>query len=154
MTDDVRLRPKTDAETAAWLPVAMAAYEQARRNAGDSAEQAAVGRRASEDQYFPDGRLVDGHLLFTVEADGDDAGWLWIGPMTDPADWYVWDVAIHESHRRRGLGARTMQLAEEVAREHGAVNLRLNVFGYNTPAIRLYEALGYETAAIHMQKAL
>jgi len=154
MTDDVRLRPKTAAETADWLPVAMAAYEQARQRAGDTAEQAIAGRRASEEQFFPDGRLVDGHLLFTVEADGDDAGWLWIGPMSDPADWYVWDVAIHETHRRRGLGARTMELAEEVAREHGAVNLRLNVFGYNTPAISLYETLGYETAAIHMQKSL
>ncbi|MBM7832660.1 ribosomal protein S18 acetylase RimI-like enzyme [Agromyces cerinus] len=154
MTDDVRLRLKTEAETAAWLPVAMAAYEQARQRAGENAEQAAVGRRASEDQYFPDGRLIDGHLLFTVEADGEDAGWLWIGPMSEPANWYIWDVAIHETHRRRGLGSRVMQLAEEVAREQGAVNLRLNVFGYNTPAIRLYESLGYETAAIHMQKVL
>lgn len=154
MTDDIRLRPKTAAETAAWLPVAMAAYEQARQVAGDTEEQAAAGRRASEEQYFPDGRLVDGHALFTIEADGDDAGWLWVGPMADPANWYVYDVEVHETHRRRGLGARAMRLAEEVAREHGAVNLRLNVFGYNTPAIRLYEGLGYETAALHMQKAL
>ena len=154
MTGDVRLRPKTDAETAAWLPIAMAAYEQARRQAGDTAEGAAVARQASQEQYFPDGRLIDGHLLFTVEADGEAAGWLWIGPMSDPVNWYVWDIAIDERHRRRGLGARTMQLAEEVAREHGAVDLRLNVFGYNEPAIRLYEALGYETAAIHMQKVL
>jgi ribosomal protein S18 acetylase RimI-like enzyme len=132
----------------------MAAYELARQRAGDTTEQAATARRTSQEQFFPDGRLVDGHLLFTVVADGEDAGWLWLGPMSDPASWYVWDIAIHETHRRRGLGARTMQLAEEVARDHGAAHLRLNVFGYNEPAIRLYEALGFETAAIHMQKAL
>lgn len=151
---DVRLVPKTDAETAEWLPVAMAAYEAARRSAGDSAEQAITARRASQEQFFPDDRLVDGHLLFTVEADGEDAGWLWIGPMADATDWYVWDVAIHETHRGRGLGRRAMELAEEVAREHGAANLRLNVFAYNEPAIRLYTSLGYAVGAMHMGKSL
>lgn len=154
MTDDVRLIPKSEAEVAAWLPIAMAAYEEARRSAGDTAEQATTARRASEEQFFPDGRLVDGHLLFTVEAAGEDAGWLWVGPMTDAANWYVWDVAIHETHRGRGLGRRTMELAEEVAREHGAVNLRLNVFAYNEPAIRLYTGLGYTVGAMHMGKPL
>ncbi|MGW9631093.1 GNAT family N-acetyltransferase [Agromyces sp. NPDC055520] len=154
MTDDVTLRPKTDAETAAWLPVAMAAYEEARARAGDTPEEALAGRRASEEQYFPDGRLIDGHALFTVVADGEDAGWLWVGPMVNPANWFVYDVEIHETHRRRGIGAQAMRMAEDVAREHGAEHLRLNVFGYNDPAIRLYEGLGYDTAAIHMQKVL
>ena len=79
-TPDIRLVPKTDDETARWLPVAMAAYERARRDAGDSPEQAEAARRLSQEQFFPDGRLIDGHFLFTVDVDGDDVGWLWIGP--------------------------------------------------------------------------
>lgn len=151
---DIRLVPKSDDETAQWLPVAMAAYEQARIAAGDTPEQAAAARFASAGQFFPDGRLIDGHFLFTVVVDGVDAGWLWIGPMSDASGWYIWDVAVHESFRGRGIGKATMQLAEEFARSQGAGSIRLNVFAYNEPAIRLYERLGYETASMHMHKVL
>jgi ribosomal protein S18 acetylase RimI-like enzyme len=134
-TPDIRLVPKTDEQTADWLPVSMAAYEAARVAAGDDAEQAAAAARASEQQFFPDGRVIEGHALFTVEADGEDAGWLWIGPMrSGSSTWYVWDVAVHESFRGRGIGRA--------------------VFAYNEPAIHLYEGLGYATTAMHMQKAL
>ena len=84
--------------------------------AGDTPERAAAGRRASQERFFPDGRLVDGQLLFTIVAAGEDAGWLWIGPMEDPSSWYVWDVAVHEAFRGRGIGEATMLLAEDVAR--------------------------------------
>jgi ribosomal protein S18 acetylase RimI-like enzyme len=154
MSTDIRLVPKSDDETAQWLPVAMAAYEQARLAAGDTPEQAAEARRMSERQFFPDGRLVDGQFLFTVVADDADAGWLWIGPMSDSTSWYVWDVAVHEPFRGRGIGAETMLLAEDFARSQGATSMRLNVFAYNEPAIRLYDRLGYETAAMHKQKRL
>jgi ribosomal protein S18 acetylase RimI-like enzyme len=41
-----------------------------------------------------------------------------------------------------------------VARSQGASAIRLNVFVYNEGAIRLYDDLGYETAAMHKQKRL
>ncbi len=47
-----------------------------------------------------------------------------------------------------------MLRAEELAREHGATSLRLNVFAYNEPAIRLYDSLGYATASMHKHKTL
>lgn len=151
---DIRLVPKSAEETARWLPVAMAAYEAARVRAGDTPEQAVAARRLSEEQFFPGGRLVEGHFLFTVEADGEDAGWLWIGPSSDPSSWWVWDVAVHEGFRGRGIGRAAMLLAEDVARSQGARAIRLNVFAYNEPAIRLYDDLGYETASMYKQKLL
>lgn len=154
VTPDIRLVPKSDDDAARWLPVAMAAYERARIAAGDSPEQAAVARRASEEQFFPEGRPVEGHFLFTIVADGEDAGWLWIGPSPDAASWWVWDIAVHETHRGHGIGREAMLLAEDVARSQGANEMRLNVFAYNEPAIRLYDALGYETAAMHKHKRL
>jgi ribosomal protein S18 acetylase RimI-like enzyme len=153
-TPDIRLVPKSDDETARWLPVAMDAYERARIDAGDTPEQAAEARRASEKQFFPDGQLITGHFLFTVVVDGEDAGWLWIGPSSEPSTWWVWDIEVHEPFRRRGIGRETMLLAEDVARSQGAAAIRLNVFAYNTSAIRLYDGLGYETASMHKQKRL
>lgn len=153
-TPDLRLVPKTPEQTAAWLPVAMTAYRQARQRAGENAEQAAEASRMSESQFFPEGRLIDGHFLFTVEADGEDAGWLWLGPMKDVSTWYVWDVAVHEAFRGRGIGRATMALAEEFARSQGATMMQLNVFAYNEPAIGLYGSMGYTITSMHMQKPL
>ena len=151
----VELVPMDDAEVAAWLPLAMAHYEQARVEAGDSPEQAAAGRRASEERFFPVGRIVEGQLLHTIRLDGEDAGWLWLGPWDDRGSvWWVWDLMVHPGFRRRGVARGAMVAAEEIARRHGATSLMLNVFAYNEGAIALYEALGYRTASIHMAKPL
>jgi ribosomal protein S18 acetylase RimI-like enzyme len=47
-----------------------------------------------------------------------------------------------------------MRLAEDQARAAGASQIGLNVFGHNTVARHLYEALGYETTAVLMRKDL
>ncbi len=47
-----------------------------------------------------------------------------------------------------------MLLAEEQARAAGAVELGLNVFGYNTVARALYESLANETVSMQMRKQL
>lgn len=87
-------------------------------------------------------------------ADGADAGWLWIGPSSDPATWWVWDIQVHDAFRRQGIGRETMLLAEDFARSQGATAIRLNVFAYNDGAIRLYDGLGYATASMFKQKRL
>ena len=45
-----------------------------------------------------------------------------------------------------------MLAAERELAARGWHELGLNVFGYNTAAIRLYESLGYEVAAQQMTK--
>ncbi|GAA2033705.1 hypothetical protein GCM10009819_17250 [Agromyces tropicus] len=152
---DVRLDPMTDDEVAAWLPEAMDHYEQSRREAGDTAEQAAAARRASEERFFPDGRIVDGQLLHAIRVGDDDAGWLWLGPWDDLGEtWWIWDLGVRPEFRRRGIARRAMRMGEEIAREHGATRLMLNVFGFNDGAIALYESLGYDVASLHMAKPL
>ena len=153
-TPKIELVAKTDTEVAAWVPVAMELYEQARREAGDDAAQAAAARRASEERFFPDGALAEGQLAHTILVDGEDAGWLWLGPWQDGPEWWVWDVRVHESFRRRGVARTALLEAEGVAREHGATSLGLNVFANNEAAIALYTALGYRPTSLHMSKAL
>lgn len=153
-TPHVELVAKTDEEVAEWLPVAMDLYEQARRAAGDTPEGAAAGRRASEERFFPGGRLAEGQLLHTIRADGEDAGWLWLGPWSDGTDWWVWDIRVHDRFRRRGIAREALVAGEQVAREHGATSLGLNVFADNEGAIALYDGLGYRTTSQHMLKSL
>ncbi|MET0726103.1 MAG: GNAT family N-acetyltransferase [Leifsonia sp.] len=158
MTSDtaasVALVDKDAAELATWLPTTMALYVQARMDAGDTADQARTAAEESQAAYFPDGVPADGHRIFTITADGDDAGWLWIGPFKPGADWWIWDIEVHEPFRRRGIGEAAMRLAEDVARTAGSASLGLNVFGGNETARRLYERVGYAVTAVHMRKTL
>ena len=47
-----------------------------------------------------------GHFLYTVEADGEPAGSLWIGPASDerPGEYWVWDIVIAEARRDQVAG--------------------------------------------------
>jgi ribosomal protein S18 acetylase RimI-like enzyme len=151
-----RLRPATDDELSRLIADQMEPYVQDRITAGEHPDEA---RRKAEEQIgalFPGGRPAPGQLVFMIVDDGAVVGSLWIGPHTPEQRqaFWVWNIEIAEAHRGRGIGRGAMLLAEEVARDHGATDLGLNVFGPNRVARRLYESLGYETMAVHMRKPL
>jgi ribosomal protein S18 acetylase RimI-like enzyme len=66
----------------------------------------------------------------------------------------VYDVSVVEGQRGQGHGRSLMLLAERAALEAGTRLLGLHVFAGNTPAIRLYESLGYETTDVNVFKQL
>ena len=139
-----------------WLASSHDEYLRERIAAGDSPEYAQQRADEADAEYFPDGRPAEGQQVYQV-VDGDDVvGVLWIGPVSlqRPHEWWVFDIAIHEPHRGKGLGRATMLLAESEARRLGAVKLGLNVFGHNRVAQNLYTSLGYEPTAINMAKTL
>jgi ribosomal protein S18 acetylase RimI-like enzyme len=123
-----------------------------------SGEDPADAHRIGTEQMaglFPQGVPADGQLVFCVLDDDDNnVGTLWIGPRTpeQTRHFWVWDIAIDETHRGKGLGRATMQLAEAESRSHGATELGLNVFGHNEVARHLYESMGYTTTAVNMRK--
>ena len=55
----------------------------------------------------------------------------------------VHDVAVLPSHRGQGVGARMLQLVEQIALERGACKLTLEVLSGNTSANRLYARFGF-----------
>ena len=53
------------------------------------------------------------------------------------------DVAVLASHRGRGIAEAMLGEVERIARERGACKLTLEVLSGNTPAMRLYERVGF-----------
>lgn len=56
----------------------------------------------------------------------------------------VWNLAVAEEQRRRGIGSRLLRHAHRGAREEGALTIGLEVLIGNTAAIRFYENAGYK----------
>ena len=59
----------------------------------------------------------------------------------------VISVGVHPRHRRQGIGAHLMAVAEDEARRAHAGEVRLEVNVNNPSALGFYRALGYELVA-------
>jgi ribosomal protein S18 acetylase RimI-like enzyme len=83
-------------------------------------------------------------------------GSVWYGPElgADEHHWWVWDIAVDREHRGRGIGTEVLALVAAHVRGAGGTALGLSVAGHNQGARRLYERVGYQVAAVRMQKVL
>lgn len=105
---------------------------------------------------LPAGLESLGHLIWCAYDGELEVGTLWMGinGRSVNADAFVYDFSVTPRVRRRGYGRAIMAAGEERARRYGAVSMRLNVFGHNVGAYRLYEGLGYTVAATNMSRKL
>jgi len=136
-----------------WAAAARAGYAASiERDGGIPRDEAAQKAERDVAELLGAGLDSPGQHLFVVEADGEAVGRLWLGERRRRL--WVYEVAIDEAARGRGLGRAAMELAEEVARELGYGVVGLNVFGGNTTARGLYRSLGYREVAVEMEKEL
>lgn len=55
----------------------------------------------------------------------------------------VYTFAVHPDFMRKNVGRQMMEFVLAYAAQHGIKAVRLDVYRHNTPAIRLYESLGF-----------
>ncbi len=152
---EVEFEQMTGDVLASWLERSREGYVAERMASGDSKAEAVANATAAFERLVPRGVPAPGQLIGHVVAAEGVVGHLWVGPVgTDPARWWVWDVAIEPEFRGRGFGRAAMELADELARGRGATTIGLNVFAHNTVARTLYARLGYHEAAVVMRKDL
>ena len=84
--------------------------------------------------------------VYVAEDEGRIVGRLSIARDQHPASYHVADLGlmVAASHRRCGIGRALLDAAVEWGRENGVRKLELHVFPWNEPALRLYEAFGFE----------
>ncbi|MFC8584052.1 GNAT family N-acetyltransferase [Streptomyces sp. NPDC057217] len=157
LPDGVEVRPMTGAEYEEWRVRAREAFARDWTERGVPEELARAKAENSHRTLLPEGLATPGAAFHVLVRDGRPAGVLWTGrtelePGRRAA--YVYDIEVDEEHRGHGYGRALMLLAERVAGEAGETLLGLHVFTDNTPAVRLYESLGYRTTYVNSAKTL
>ncbi|MZE78123.1 GNAT family N-acetyltransferase [Streptomyces sp. SID5475] len=150
-------RPMNATEFAAWQQQSRETYARLLTGRGVPEERARAVAGADHARLLPDGVRTPETLLRVLSHEGTDAGVLWLGlgeRAPEGFDAYVYEVEVVEGLRGRGHGRSLMLLAERECRAAGAGTLGLRVFTDNTPALRLYTSLGYETARHLLTKPL
>jgi L-phenylalanine/L-methionine N-acetyltransferase len=84
--------------------------------------------------------------VYVVEDEGRIVGRLSLSRDPHPSSQHVADLGlmVAADRRRRGLGTALLEEAVRWARAAGVRKLELHVFPWNEPALRLYEAFGFE----------
>jgi ribosomal-protein-alanine N-acetyltransferase len=80
------------------------------------------------------------HWLVAVE-NGEVVGYIGSQSVLGESD--MMNVAVHPDHRRRGIAEMLVTALSHDLKERGNVCLTLEVRDSNTPAIALYEKLGF-----------
>ncbi|MFI9310055.1 GNAT family N-acetyltransferase [Streptomyces triculaminicus] len=145
-------RPMDETEFRRWLDHSRRRYARDWIERGLPPALAEAKARRDHEGVLGQGLATPGTTLAVLSHDGEDVGILWVGPHPDGR--YVFDVEVGEAHRGRGHGRTLMLLAEREALAAGAAVLGLHVFAGNTPALRLYESLGYRPTAFNLYKPL
>jgi ribosomal protein S18 acetylase RimI-like enzyme len=153
----VSARPMTQQEYEVWRRHSSEGYAQSWRDQGATAEQARAKAEASHRTLLPDGLATPHTWINHLVHHGEPVGFLWVGRHEiEPGEpvAFVYDVEVAEGQRGRGYGRALMIFAERIALRVGETRMGLHVFTGNTPALRLYESLGYRTTHLNSFKRL
>ena len=99
--------------------------------------------------------LSKAHVLVLVASDptGDVVGGLVAYELEkferDRREIYIYDLAVSESHRRRGIATGLIRTLKRIAGERSAYVIFVQADHGDTPAIRLYESLGVREDVYH-----
>jgi ribosomal protein S18 acetylase RimI-like enzyme len=126
------------------------------RAKGQPPEAALKRARAQFAALLPDGMSTNKTWIRLIVDDaGAQVGDLWLGADSERADVaYVYDIEIMQERRGQGFGRAAMIAIETLVKEAGGTEIALNVFGFNEPARRLYDSLGYGVVQTVMAKTI
>jgi len=66
---------------------------------------------------------------------------------------YIYDLAVQEQHRRKGIATRLINKLRHIARERGAYIIYVQADKLDDPAIELYQSLGTKREVFHFDIA-
>jgi GNAT superfamily N-acetyltransferase len=91
-------------------------------------------------------------VIFLAECSGHSVGLVEVyyrqddkaNPLIVPYQYaYLQSLMVSEPYRKTGIGHKLMEVARQWAREKGATEMRLDVWGFNRGALDFYAEMGY-----------
>jgi aminoglycoside 3-N-acetyltransferase I len=72
----------------------------------------------------------------------------------DRREIYIYDLAVVEQHRRKGIATQLIEELRRIAKARGAYVIFVQADLGDAPAIRLYESLGRRESVYHFDIAI
>lgn len=91
-----------------------------------------------------DKKLAVADGLFFVALTGDQVVGTVLAGYDGHRGW-LYSVAVHPSHRRKGLGVKLVRHAEHALTSRGCMKINLQIVSTNESVKAFYESLGYST---------
>jgi aminoglycoside 3-N-acetyltransferase I len=110
--------------------------------------------KARPGKAYRDRLLGNDHFIALVAADGDAV----VGGLAayqldkfeqERSEIYIYDLAVAESHRRRGIATALIRHVHAMAAQRGAHVVFVQADAIDDPAIALYEKLGIREDVLH-----
>jgi aminoglycoside 3-N-acetyltransferase I len=100
------------------------------------------------------GLLADKKFIALVaqlngEMIGALAGYQLVKFEAERSEIYIYDLAVREEHRRRGVATALIEQVKRIAREQGAWVIFVQADPPDEPAVALYRKLGTEERVLH-----
>lgn len=154
MKIEIRLCPAS--EVALLRDIGEETYEDTFRHLATPEDMAAYLKEAFNlDKIAAELANPDSRFYF-LRVDGQLAGYLKVndGPaqsdLQDPEALEIERIYVRAPYQGRGLGAKLIDFALELAREMGKRSAWLGVWEKNTAAIGFYQKMGFEIAGTHV----
>lgn len=106
-------------------------------------------------KIMPAGFKSQGHFLFNIVGANVRVGQMHLAEHPPGSKTiFAWDFEISESYRRQGFAKQAMLEAGKFLSAKGYEQVSLNVFGNNTVAIKLYEAMDFKITQVQMSRSI
>lgn len=130
--------------------------ESIHQNYGGTKEEALENATSQFNELLKDGLQTENQWIYHIVDDETEnkVGIVWYAYRAEHQQVFLYEIWMDPKYRGNGHGTQAIQLLHQKAKELGANNVGLHVFGFNKGAIALYKRLGYEENSIVMQYQL
>ena len=101
-----------------------------------------------DEKFIALGAKIDGQLV------GALAGYELVKFEAERSEFYVYDLAVREEHRRKGVATALIEALKPIARARGAWVIMIQADVRDAPAVALYDKLGTREEVLHFDIAV
>ncbi len=110
---------------------------------GPSPERGHLHKLLSDEKFIALVARLDGEMV------GALAGYELVKYEAERSEIYIYDLAVREEHRHRGVATALIEALKPIARERGAWMIFVQADPPDVPAVALYDKLGTREAVLH-----